>query len=132
MACRFTELIVDARDPHALARFWSDVLGWEVGESKDEIAWLKPPNPSVPLIVFVPVPDDKTVKDRIHIDVSPTDRSRDEEVERLLALGAQRADVGQGEDVSWVVLADPEGNEFCVLGSQVDADLTRWPWPGME
>lgn len=132
MACRFTELIVDARDPHLLARFWGGVLGWEVGESKDEIAWLKPPGPSVPLIAFVPVPEGKTVKNRIHIDVSPTDRSRDEEVERVLAFGAQRAEVGQGEDVSWVVLADPEGNEFCVLGSQVDADPTRWPWPGME
>ena len=132
MACRFTELIVDARDPDLLARFWGDVLGWEVGESRDEFAWLKPPGPAVPLIAFVPVPEGKAVKNRIHIDVSPTDRSRDEEVERVLALGAHRADVGQGEDVSWVVLADPEGNEFCVLGSQVDADLTRWPWPGME
>lgn len=132
MACRFTELIVDARDPQLLARFWGEVLGWEAGESKGEITWLKPPAPAVPLIVFVPVPEGKTVKNRIHIDVSATDRSRDEEVERVLALGARRADVGQGEDVSWVVLADPEGNEFCVLGSQVDADLTRWPWPGME
>ena len=132
MACRFTELIVDARDPEALARFWGEVLGWEIGESTDQIAWLKPPAPAVPLIVFVPVPDPKSVKNRIHIDVSPTDRSRDEEVERLLALGARRADVGQGEDVSWVVLADPEGNEFCVLGSRVDADLTRRPWPDTE
>jgi Glyoxalase-like domain len=132
MACRFTELIVDARDPDLLARFWGDVLGWEVGESKAEIAWLKPPSPAVPLMAFVPVPEGKSVKNRIHIDVSPTDRTRDEEVERVLALGAQRADVGQGEDVSWVVLADPEGNEFCILGSQVDADLTRWSWPGME
>lgn len=132
MACRFTELIVDARDPDLLARFWGDVLGWELGKSEDEIAWLKPPAPAVPLIAFVRVPDDKSVKNRVHIDVSPTDRSRDEEVERVLALGARRADVGQGEDVSWVVLADPEGNEFCVLGSQVDAELTHWPWPGME
>ena len=132
MACRFTELIVDARDPDLLARFWGDVLGWEVGESTDELTWLKPPDPALPLIAFAPVPEDKSVKNRIHIDVSPSDRSRDEEVERVLALGAQRADVGQGEDVTWVVLADPEGNEFCVLGSQVDAELTRWPWPGME
>ncbi len=132
MACRFTELIVDARDPGTLARFWGDVLGWEVGQSTDEITWLKPPDPAVPLIAFVPVPEGKSVKNRIHIDVSPADRSRDEEVERVLALGARRADVGQGEDVSWVVLADPEGNEFCILDSRVDADLTRWPWPGME
>ena len=132
MACRFTELIVDARDPEALARFWGDVLGWEVGEPRGELAWLKPPSPAVPLIVFVPVPEGKSSKNRVHIDVSATDRSRDEEVERVLALGARRADVGQGEDVSWVVLADPEGNEFCVLGSQVESDLTRWPWPGMD
>ena len=132
MACRFTELIVDSHDPDSLARFWGEVLGWEVGGSEDETAWLKAPNPAVPLIVFVPVPENKTVKNRVHIDVSATDRSRDEEVERVLALGATRADVGQGEDVSWVVLADPEGNEFCILGSPADADLTRWPWPGMD
>ena len=137
MACRFTELIIDARDPESLVRFWAHVLQWEIGESKEdppgeEIAWLKPPGPAVPLIAFVPVPEDKAVKNRIHIDVSPTDRSRDEEVERIVALGARRADVGQGDDVSWVVLADPEGNEFCVLGSEVDADVTRWPWPELE
>ena len=131
MSCRFTELIVDARDPDALARFWAQVLEWDVGESRDGFAWLKPPAAAVPLIVFVPVPEAKTVKNRLHIDVSPTDRSRDEEVERVLALGATRADVGQGDDVSWVVLADPEGNEFCVLGSRTEADLTKWPWPGM-
>src|SRR5687768_8309772 len=129
MACRFTELIIDARDPQALARFWSEVLGWEVGGSEGESAWLRPPTPAVPVILFLRVPEGKAVKNRLHIDVSPTDRSRDEEVERVLALGAQRADVGQGDDVKWAVLADPEGNEFCVLGSQVDADLTRWPWP---
>ena len=132
MACRFTELIVDARDPERLAQFWAEALAWEIGEKREGLAWLKPPTAAVPLIVFVPVPEGKTVKNRMHIDVSPTDRTRDEEVERLLALGATRADVGQGHDVSWVVLADPEGNEFCVLGSQVEADLTRWPWPGMD
>ena len=70
--------------------------------------------PVPPTIVFVPVPEDKTVKNRLHIDVSPIDREPAEEVERLLALGATRADIGQG-DVPWTVLADPEGNEFCVL-----------------
>ncbi len=124
MACRFTELIIDARDPKSLVRFWADVLQWEIGRSKEdppgeEIAWLKPPSPAVPLIVFVPVPDEKAVKNRMHIDVSPTDRSRDDEVERILALGARRADIGQG-DVSWIVLADPEGNEFCLLRTPVD------------
>jgi hypothetical protein len=138
MANRFTELIVDARDPRKLAAFWAEVLGWEAGWEAGEadehggIWYLKASHPAIPIIVFVPVPEDKKVKNRVHIDVSPTDRSRDEEVQRLLELGATRADVGQGDEVSWVVLADPEGNEFCVLGSEVPADLSRWPWPGMD
>ena len=127
MACRFSELIVDARDPGAQARFWAQALGWRF-DGDDKLPALIPPDPAIPLIVFVPVPDGKSVKNRLHIDVSPTDRTRDEEVERLLALGATRADIGQG-DVDWTVLRDPEGNEFCVLGTQVDADLKRWPWP---
>ncbi|HVF53314.1 MAG TPA: VOC family protein [Actinomycetota bacterium] len=130
MASRFTELIVDANDPGALARFWGEALGWRMGES-DGFPFLIPPDPAIPLILFLPVPEDKSVKNRLHIDVSPTDGTRDEEVERLLAIGATRADIGQG-DVDWVVLRDPEGNEFCVLGTQVDADLTKWPWPGMD
>jgi len=69
-----------------------------------------------PTIVFVPVPERKSVKNRVHIDVNPIDRTQAEEVERLEALGARRVDVGQG-DVGWVVMADPEGNEFCVLRS---------------
>ena len=128
MACRFTELIVGANDPEALARFWSQVLGWETDQG-DGLWGLKPPLAAVPEIVFVPIPEKKSSKNRLHIDVSPTDRTRDEEVDRLLALGATLADVGQGDDVSWAVLADPEGNEFCVLGTRVDADLSRWPWP---
>lgn len=75
-------------------------------------------------------PEEKAIKNRLHIDVSPTDRTRDEEVDRLLALGAKHADIGQG-DVEWVVLRDPEDNEFCVLGSQVEGDVSKWPWPGM-
>ena len=95
------------------------------------LPFLIPPDPAIPLIVFVPVPEGKSVKNRLHIDVSPTDGTRDQEVERLLAIGATRADIGQG-DVDWVVLRDPEGNEFCVLGGQADPDLRNRPWPGME
>jgi hypothetical protein len=65
------------------------------------------------------VPEEKTVKNRLHIDVSPSGSDQNAEVERVLALGATRADVGQGRDVSWVVLADPEGNEFCILRGEV-------------
>jgi hypothetical protein len=71
--------------------------------------------PSVPTLVFATVPEGKTVKNRLHLDVRPIDASHEAEVERLIGLGARRADIGQG-DVPWVVLADPEGNEFCVLG----------------
>jgi hypothetical protein len=123
MASRFTELIVDSHDTRGLADFWCEVLGYRIiDEDKDVIeigtAELSAEEvvrgPVPPTIVFVPVPEDKAVKNRLHIDVSPIDREPAEEVERLLALGATRADIGQG-DVPWTVLADPEDNEFCVL-----------------
>ncbi len=128
MGSRFTEVVVDCHDPAAQAAFWAAVLGYHVVRSEAgqvEIApWERePPDlaervrqaPSVPALVFVRVPEAKTVKNRLHLDVRPIDDSHQAEVERLLALGARRADIGQGE-VPWVVLADPEGNEFCVLG----------------
>jgi hypothetical protein len=74
--------------------------------------------PVPPTLTFARVPEGKTVKNRLHLDVNPTDREQDEEVRRLLGLGARHADVGQGPDVSWVVMADPEGNEFCVLAGR--------------
>ena len=116
MPSRFYTVVVDARDPAALARFWKDVLDWKtVYESPDEVVIAKD-DEQHPGLVFVPVPEDKQIKDRLHIDLAPDDR--DAEVERIVALGATRADVGQGDDVTWVVLADPEGNEFCVLSSR--------------
>jgi hypothetical protein len=123
MASRFTELVVDGHNTRGLAEFWCEVLGYRIiDEDKDVIeigtaeltAEEVVRGPVPPTIVFVPVPEDKAVKNRLHIDVSPIDREPAEEVERLLALGATRADIGQG-DVPWTVLADPEGNEFCVL-----------------
>jgi catechol-2,3-dioxygenase len=116
MACRFTELVVDANDPPALADFWSQVLGYQVSDTSDQ--WVEIKGPQPPTLLFAKVPEAKTVKNRVHIDVNPTDRSQKEEVERIVGLGARPADVGQ-KDVSWVVLADPEGNEFCVLRSRV-------------
>ena len=124
MASRFTELVVDAHDTRGLAEFWCEVLGYrildedenvvEIGTAEADCRRRSLAGPVPPTIVFVPVPDDKTVKNRLHIDVSPIDREPAEEVERLLAVGATRADIGQG-DVPWTVMADPEGNEFCVL-----------------
>ncbi|MFE7777567.1 VOC family protein [Streptomyces sp. NPDC057445] len=113
MAVRLYHLVVDARDPSGLARFWRQVLDWKVlFEAEDEVV-IGADEFAMPGMCFVPVPERKTVKNRLHIDLNPDDQ--DAEVNRILALGARRADVGQEADVSWVVLADPEGNEFCVL-----------------
>jgi predicted enzyme related to lactoylglutathione lyase len=116
MSSKFTELCVDCRDARALAEFWCAVLDWRVSEAEPGLVEIKGDEPG-PTIVFVEVPEPKTVKNRVHVDVNPRDRDQAAEVERLLGLGARRADVGQG-DVPWVVLADPEGNEFCVLRTQ--------------
>jgi catechol 2,3-dioxygenase-like lactoylglutathione lyase family enzyme len=129
MGSRLTEIVVDCHDAAAQAAFWAAVLGYQVVDSGDawvEIApWEQEPAdlaeqvrraPGVPTLVFVTVPEGKTVKNRLHLDVNPIDRSQDAEVERLVGLGARHADVGQGTQ-TWVVLADPEGNEFCVLRS---------------
>jgi hypothetical protein len=89
-------------------------LGYEITEDTEGVVSLEAPDRSAPGIDFVAVPEPKTVKNRLHIDLSPSDRDQAQEVERIVELGATRIDIGQG-DVSWVVLADPEGNEFCLL-----------------
>jgi hypothetical protein len=121
MGSRFTELVIDCADPARVAEFWARVLDYEVIDRgpQGEVEISGTLN-SAPTLVFVPVPESKTVKNRVHIDVNPTGTDQDTELERLLALGARRVDVGQTSDVSWVVLADPEGNEFCLLRRQVD------------
>ena len=124
MACRFSELVVDSRDPEALAAFWSAVLDYQVlGREEDGSVEIGPPEGfggPAPTLVFGPVADPTPGKLRLHIDVNPTDRDQDTELERLLALGAVRADVGQTGDEGWHVLADPEGNEFCLLKRRLD------------
>jgi hypothetical protein len=127
MASRFTELAIDCADPSGLARFWCAVLDYEVQHEEDGIVSIGSPvvpegknrlGPVPPTLTFARVPEAKTVKNRLHLDVNPRDREQDEEVRRLLNLGARRADVAQTGDESWVVLADPEGNEFCVLAGR--------------
>ena len=118
MAIRVQCVSIDAQDPHALAEFWAGVLGWRRTYSDDEEVVLEPPEGSAedgvsPDLVFLRVPEPKTGKNRLHLDLRPEDQAA--EVERIEALGGKRTFVGQGDDVSWVVLADPEGNEFCVL-----------------
>jgi len=127
MTSRFTEIIVDCLDPKLVAEFWRQVLGYEITDESEGLVEIAPGTvdvqahgrrPAAPAIVFVPVPEPKTVKDRLHIDVNPLGVTQEEEVERLIGLGARRIDIGQG-DVSWVVMADPEGNEFCVLRTTI-------------
>ena len=113
MSLRLYNVAVDCADPRALARFWAAVLGHQVlFEDDDEVVVGRDAH-AYPGLCFLRVPDHKAGKNRLHLDLDPDDQRA--EVDRLLALGATRADVGQGDDVTWVVLADPEGNEFCVL-----------------
>ena len=108
-------VIVDCADPRAMARFWGESMDWTLHEVTDEHALLRSAKGVGPYLEFFRTPDLKTVKGRGHLDLLPyTDDDQAAEVARLLALGATYADVGQG-DVAWKVLADPEGNEFCVL-----------------
>ena len=120
MGAVLREMVIDCNDARVVADFWSAVLGWDIHES-GEMLWMSESGSPFPdlLLTFVPVPDTKQVKNRVHLDVSPVGCDRDEEVERLVALGATRIDIGQG-DQGWIVLADPEGNEFCVLGRRAD------------
>ena len=113
MSLRWEEVVVDCRDQLALSRWWIDVLGWEVVDSDDDETELRNPEGGA-TILFLNVPEPKMMKNRIHLDFVPDDQ--DAEIERLTALGATRVDVGQGDE-SWVVLADPEGNEFCILAA---------------
>jgi catechol 2,3-dioxygenase-like lactoylglutathione lyase family enzyme len=120
MPTRLVHLVQDANDPARLAAFWAAALGWEVGDQSDEEVDVWPagygyPDPVALPIVFVPVPEPKTAKNRLHLDLaSQSPEHQAELVARLRDLGAKPVDIGQG-DVPWVVLADPEGNELCVL-----------------
>ncbi|OQD55001.1 glyoxalase [Streptomyces phaeoluteigriseus] len=115
MTLEWEQVIVDSADPVALGRWWAEALGWVVVNDAAEEFEIRPAPDRLPGLLFGPVPEAKTVKNRLHLDFRPEDQHA--EVERLLALGARHADVGQGE-VSWVTLADPEGNEFCVLSDR--------------
>jgi catechol 2,3-dioxygenase-like lactoylglutathione lyase family enzyme len=123
MACRFSELVVDCRDPEALAAFWAAVLDYRVLSREDgevEIGPAEGFGGPAPTLVFGRVPDPTPGKLRLHIDVNPTDRDQDAELERLLGLGAKPADVGQTGEESWHLLQDPEGNQFCLLRRRLD------------
>ncbi len=128
MTSRLAVIAIDAHDVRAVAAFWCAVLGWQVVEEEDGLVGITGDDPAAPGIDVLPVPEGKTVKNRLHRDLRADGTSTAAELERLLALGARRLDVGQPADAGWTVLADPEGNEFCLLSRTVQ-DLQREP-PG--
>ena len=115
MPINWFSTVVDCHDPEALAAFWCQVLGYQVVFRNEREVDIAPGPASFPGLAFLRADNRKTVKNRLHIDLNPADQQA--EVQRLLALGATRIDIGQG-DPEWVVMADPEGNEFCVLAHQ--------------
>jgi predicted enzyme related to lactoylglutathione lyase len=120
MTVRFHSVVVGSADAASLARFWAGLLEWQVVFENEEEVAIGRDDQTYPGLVFVPVDDTKAGRNRLHIDLAPDDR--DAEVDRAVALGARRVDVGQTAEATWVVLADPEGNEFCILSSR-DAGL---------
>jgi predicted enzyme related to lactoylglutathione lyase len=121
MSLGLETISIDAHDPERIAKFWSEVLDYSTTyDSKDDpesneperVIELTPKDGSTTTILIIEVHDEKKAKNRVHFDLRPDDQAA--EVARVEALGAKRVDIGQG-DVSWVVLADPEGNEFCIL-----------------
>jgi hypothetical protein len=131
MALRWYTTVIDSTDPCALADWWAEALRWtKIYEADDEVVIVPthmteeqyrqtPWEQAAPGLVFVRVPEQKSGKNRLHLDLAPhTSDDRDAEIARLKELGATEVDVGQGPEVTWTVLADPQGNEFCVLSSR--------------
>lgn len=119
MSSRIAAIVIDANDAPAVARFWCQVLAWHVVGEEDGVISIAPEERAWPTIDVCPVPERKAVKNRFHLDLRADGVSTGQELQRLLALGARRVDVGQAPASSWVVLADPEGNEFCLLSRTV-------------
>jgi hypothetical protein len=119
MPSQLAVIAIDAIRPEVVADFWCAVLGWHVVDEDGDVISIAPHDVTWPSIDVVAVPEGKAVKNRLHFDLRAEGVSTTEELERLLALGARRTNVGQGADVSWVVLSDPEGNEFCLLSRSV-------------
>ena len=128
MDLRIQCVCIDTTDPAGVASFWEAALGWRRTYEQEDQVVLEPPAGSredgvVPDLLFLRVPEQKAGKNRLHLDLRPRDQVT--EVARLEELGARRVNVGQGSDVSWVVMADPDGNEFCVLRALTAAELAE-------
>ncbi len=119
MTSQLATVVIDSTDPTALAGFWKEVLGWVAVEKDDTGVSLAAPGTRMPALDILRVPEAKEGKNRLHLDLRADGLTTAAELERLLALGARRADVRQAQDATWVVLADPEGNEFCLLQRSV-------------
>lgn len=129
MTSSLRNITVDCRDAVALGRFWAAVLGWNVYFDDDPEVLVAPcfPPSQGPTMLFIPVPEPRTVKNRVHLDIVPGDRTRDEEVTRLVSLGATLVEDHRNqsrEGLGWVWLADPEGNDFCVERSAAERAAT--------
>jgi len=126
MSLQWQCIIVDCADPQELGPWWAELLGWRITHTSEKEVVLEPPLGSPqdgvsPDILFVKVPEEKSVKNRLHLDLRPDDQAA--EVARAEALGAKRADVGQDESSSWIVMNDPAGNEFCILRAFTPEEL---------
>ncbi len=119
MTSTIAVLAIDAMEPRRVADFWAAALGWQIIDEDDDGVSIAPSTGAWPTIDVFRVPESKSVKNRLHLDLRANGTSTDDEVNRLLQLGARMADVGQSPDSTWTVLADPEGNEFCVLSRTV-------------
>ncbi|MEV6631803.1 VOC family protein [Actinoplanes sp. NPDC051470] len=115
MTVSLHHIVIDAIDLPAQARFWSRVLDWPILSEREREVVIGPEENAPVGICFMPTDGPKVVKNRLHLDLAPGPDGRDAEVDRIVGLGARRVEIGQTGDESWVVLADPEGNEFCVL-----------------
>jgi predicted enzyme related to lactoylglutathione lyase len=115
MPVRLHHIVIDAHDLPRLAEFWTQALGWKILSEREREIVIGTEETAPVGICLMPVTDPKTVKNRVHLDLTSSAADRDQEIDRLLALGARRVDIGQTGTESWTVLADPEGNEFCVI-----------------
>ncbi|AJT41034.1 VOC family protein [Psychromicrobium lacuslunae] len=124
MTSKLDEVVLDSQQPKVLAEFWCAVLNWRILEESPGGISIAPLDKDWPCIGIYSVAGPKRTKNRLHFDLRANGLSTEEELERLLALGARHADIGQGETPGWFVLADPEGNEFCLMAHSVQ-DLAK-------
>lgn len=125
MPVQLHHIVIDTHDLPGLARFWTQALGWKILSEREREIVIGPDESAPAGICFMPVTGPKTVKNRVHLDLTSSAADRDQEIERLLALGARRVDIGQTGTESWIVLADPEGNEFLRRAPEANAHPLR-------